>query len=169
CRARPFVVAVGGRRRAGRGRRARRLLPRRRGGVPRRRRAGGRAPEERRAPIRPRLVVVAARPGVAHARVARGLGPRRGLTVSIPQPLQVPPPRPAVLVQVEHHPAARLDPPVLTLAAVLPPPALDPPPADHVADLVPASPPDERRRHPPIALHRHPVLVELAHRHPPAP
>src|SRR5207247_5145277 len=64
--------------------------------------------------------------------------------------------------------AAPRDHPGLARAPDLPPADLDPPPPDHVADLVSPAAPHERRRHPPVALHRHQVLVELAHRHSPA-
>src|SRR5438105_784050 len=75
----------------------------------------------------------------------------------------MPAPRQTVLVQVDHRSPFRLDPPVLAVTAVLPPPALDPPPPDHVADLIAPSPPQERRGHPGIALHRHRLVVPLGH------
>jgi hypothetical protein len=58
----------------------------------------------------------------------------------------------AVVVQVPDRAAARLHPPVLAVSSVGPPPALDPPPPDHVGDLVPAAAPDERGGHPGVAL-----------------
>src|SRR5438270_1825471 len=75
----------------------------------------------------------------------------------------MPAPRQTVLVQVDHRSSFRLDPPVLAVTAVLPPPALDPPPPDHVADLIAPSPPQEGRGHPGIALHRHRLVVPLGH------
>src|SRR5439155_23485572 len=99
-----------------------------------------------RGPVRPGRVVGAAGPVVETARAARGMGQREGLTASVPQPLQVPPVGAAVLIQIDDHAALDLPPPVLAFAAVLPPAALDPPPPDHVADLVAAAAPDERRR-----------------------
>ena len=91
-----------------------------------RRRAGGsdarvhRGPQEGREGIATGCVTAAAR---ATAR-------------SIPQPFQVPTVVLAVEVQVPHRPAPGLDPPVLAVATVRPPAALDPPLPDHVADLV---------------------------------
>src|SRR5207244_7472506 len=103
------------------------------------------------------------------ARAARGLGPPHGLTAPTPRPPQVPPVGAPAPIQVNDHTPSYLDPPVLAFAAVLPPAALDPPPPDHIADLVAAAAPDERRRHPGVPLHRHQVLVELAHRPSPPP
>src|SRR6266508_6337471 len=84
---------------------------------------------------------------------------------SVPQALEVPVIGAAVVVQVPHGAAPGLHPPVLAVAAVLPPPALDPPPADHVHHLVPAVPPPERGRHAAVGLHLDPDLVVVALRH----
>src|SRR5713226_816939 len=108
------------------------------------------------------------RSGRSDARTSRGTRPSSRSSpptdASVPQALQVPAAGPAVLVEIDHGAASSLDAPVLAVAAVLPPPALDPPPADHVADLVPTAPPDEGRGHPRVPLHRDEVLVELCHR-----
>src|SRR6266540_6963771 len=82
---------------------------------------------------------------------------------SVPQPLQVPPAAPAVLVEVDHRSSPGLHSPVLPVPSILPPPTLDPPPADHVADLVAPAPPQEGRRHPAIPLHHHVLVVALGH------
>src|ERR671918_74839 len=72
--------------------------------------------------------------------------------ISVPQPLDVPPVAEMVVIQVPHCAATRLDAPVLAVASVSPPAPFDPPSPDHVGDLVPAPPPDERRGHAGIAL-----------------
>src|SRR5712691_2203175 len=75
----------------------------------------------------------------------------------------MPPFLPAIQVQVHHRSPLRLHPPVLAIAPVLPPPTLDPPPPDDVADLVSPASPKERGGHPRVPLHRHHLLVELGH------
>src|SRR5262245_30992639 len=93
---------------------------------------------------------------------------RASVTVSdsIPQALHVPTVAQAVVVQIPDGPAARLDPPVLAVSAVGPPPALDPPAPDHVGHLVPAAPPDEGRGHPgvPFDPNLDLLVVPLGHR-----
>src|SRR4030095_12531607 len=85
---------------------------------------------------------------------------------SIPQSLHVPAVVVTVVVQVPDRTAARLHPPVLAITPVGPPPALDPPPPDHVGHLVPAPAPDERRGHPRIAFDPNLdlLVVPLGHR-----
>src|SRR5918992_1656663 len=81
----------------------------------------------------------------------------------IPQPLEVPPVCPAIVVQVAHRTPSGLHAPVLPVPAVLPPSAFDPPSSDDVRDLVAPTPPGERCRHPGIPLHRHLFVVSLGH------
>src|SRR6266545_1877305 len=66
-----------------------------------------------------------------------GRVPNRFARRSVPEALHVPPVGRPVVVQVPHRPAPGLHPPVLAVTAVGPPPALDPPPADHVGHVVP--------------------------------
>src|SRR6266545_3587093 len=80
---------------------------------------------------------------------------------SVPQALEVPVIGAAVVVQVPHRAAPGLHPPVLAIAAVLPPPALDPPSPDDVGDLVAAAAPDEGSGKAPVLLHPHFLVVPL--------
>src|SRR5207247_3132157 len=73
-------------------------------------------------------------------------------TSSVPQPFHVPAVALPVEVEIPDRAAARLDAPIFAIAAVVPPPALDPPLSDHIADLVPAPPPFAGRRQPTVAL-----------------
>ena len=83
----------------------------------------------------------------------------------VPQALHVPGVLRTVVVQVPHGAAAGLDAPVLAVAAVGPPAPLDPPPTDHVGDLVAAATPLEPRGHPGVALDQDLLVVEpLRHR-----
>src|SRR6266545_1075885 len=82
---------------------------------------------------------------------------------SVPQALEVPVIGAAVVVQVPHRAAPGLHPPVLAIAAVLPPPALDPPSPDDVGDLVAAAAPDEGSGKAPVLLHPHFLVVPLGH------
>jgi len=89
----------------------------------------------------------------------------RGAGELIPQTLHVPTVALAIVVQVPDGAAASLDAPVFAVTAVGPPAALDAPSADHVGDLVPATAPHERGRHPGIPLDPHLDLLVVAFRH----
>jgi len=82
---------------------------------------------------------------------------------SVPEALEVPAVRPAVLVQIDHCSPLCFNAPVLAVGAVLPPSPLDPPPPYDVGDLVPPVPPQEGRRHPGISLNHDVFVVALRH------
>src|SRR5947207_13339729 len=81
--------------------------------------------------------------GMRSEAAARAIGPR-----SIPQPLQVPSVLATVEVEVDDHSPTSLDPPVLAVPALVPPPAHDQPPSEHAANLAPPPAPRDGARHP---------------------
>src|SRR5262249_47614992 len=91
-----------------------------------------------------------------------GRGPSRG-RCSVPESFHMPPIRLAVEVEVPDGAAVRPDGPAPAVAAVRPPPPLDPPAADHVDDLVALASPFEDGRHPSIALDPDLFVEPLGH------
>src|SRR5437773_5295128 len=75
----------------------------------------------------------------------------------------MPPVRERVVVQIPHRPPPGLHPPVLAVAAIGPPRALDPPPPDHVGDVEPAAPPLEAGGDPSVVVDAHFLVVPLRH------
>src|ERR1700693_6327972 len=71
----------------------------------------------------------------------------------------------AIEVQVPDRSAASFDAPVLPIAAVVPPAALDAPLADHIDDLVAPASPLEHRGQSPVAFDPDLLVVPLRHGH----
>jgi len=86
-----------------------------------------------------------------------------GTSGLIPEPFHVPTIVLAIEVEVPYRAPPSLDPPVLAVATIGPPAAFDPPPPDHVNDVVALPAPLEDRGHPRVTFDPNLLVEALGH------